>query len=227
MKRVAHCAVTYRILLIFLFLLAAITTDLCSQSSTLKVYTRFSGLGQYNYIVPDRRIVTESAFQFYGGSLALRRHKPEHRFHEFELGGYYSGNRYPEQEYDRELFIRFQTHLFRPVIDRSWWRAYFSLGPRLFYGVEKTTPLASPSGYPADYERYGLEVPIIFSLDLHLTKRLLFSLQTNMLSYAYFSDISISDNPALTERQRKVGGTGTSLYFFNEFRIGMGYKLGE
>lgn len=213
----------YLLSIILLFTCSA--GHLCAQSTALRLYTRFSGPIRDNVIQPERHIESEDVFQFYGASIALRRSKDEIRFHEYELGGYFSKNRYPAQELDQEIFFRYQTRLFKPLVDRSWLRMYFSFGPRLFYSRETDNGLTRPYGYPAKHHNYGVELPVILNIDLHLAKKLSLVLAVNTLNTAIYKDVTIIDHPDLTEEQREFSGVGYNTSILNELRFGLGYKL--
>lgn len=215
----------YRLGIILFTIFCCHLSTLYGQHSSLRLYTRFSGLGQYTAFVPERDIKADGAFNFYGLSFALRSHKDRIRFQQYEIGGFFSKNRYPGQDQDLELFLRYQTRLFRPMMDRPSLLLYFSLGPRLFYGKELDNGAGNLTGYPATHRYYGAEIPIIFNADINITEKLSLLVSTNALNMAYYSDITIVDNPALTERQREIGGFASVVNFLNEWRLGIGYDL--
>lgn len=206
-------------------LLAGNTSCLWSQGTTIKVYARYAD-GNQEGVLPDRFAIPD-VFQFYGASLALKRHKTESKFQEYEIGWYSSKNRQAIQELDQEIFISYQTNLFKKLMDKSVLKLYFSLGSRLFFAREEIDGRKNLGLlYPSSNKYYGIEFPVLFNVDIYFFKKLSLGINTNVIDAAYYQRWSSYTDSRVPDMLQIDIKNQFFFDFFYGWRIGLGYKIG-
>ncbi|PHN01384.1 hypothetical protein [Flavilitoribacter nigricans] len=191
------------------------------RANSLKLYTRLGS--DPASMMPQRSESRIPGLRSYGISIAWRRDLNPVRFREYEIG-YYRPKLEDAQDENWEIFIRYQTLLFKPLARKRWFKYYFSIGPRLFYAREKTNE-SGAFGYPAQHTYYGGELPVFLGFDLYFSSRLSLTLTATPINTAYYWDKGQRDNPNLTVRQNEFLYSNLIMDFFNEWRIGLGYSL--
>lgn len=211
-----------RYLLICSVLLSLTGTRLSAQSTTLKLYTSFATNTDRG--IPVRFSTGDRGFDHYGTAIALRRDLNDIRFREYELGYFSLSGRSEAYDQSWGWSLRFQTRLFKPLINKQKLKGCFSVAPRLFFAREAINE-QNATGYPLDRNHLGFELPVLFNLDLHLTPRWSLIAAANVITTARYWTRGEHDNPKLTEKQREFSWTTAVLYLFNEWRFGVGYRL--
>lgn len=209
-------------LLLCVVLLGTSCAQLTAQSSTLKLYSRFTA--NPSRLPPMRFFKGENGFYHYGTALALRRSREELRFWEYELGYFSNPGQSEAYEKNWELSFRVQTRLLKPLINKQKFKGYFTIAPRLFFAREKINEL-HPIGYPSDWSYYGYDIPVLFNLDVHLNARLSLIATATVLNLARYWTRGQYYNPNWNDNRNKFAWTSAILDFFNEWRFGVGYVL--
>ena len=163
---------------------------------------------------------------FQGLGLEYRRDSDKHKLYAINVGFNIRGKMGPDYSTANEYFTQVSWKLFKPVVNESGIKGYFSLGPRFYYMSHSFLPddvLLSP------FESwiFGVDIQIGFNIEYELSEKFKVIGYINSLGFEYdFTDAQFI-NPNLPQNFNDFGFYNFDINLVNEVRVGFSYLLGN
>lgn len=213
------------------------------SEKAVKIYSNFYFLSSYE--IPRSYLFDNPSFHYHATSIAFyQRKKDSKRFFEMEFSfakhdkknGVISRSKYnpidstfatiyhPVSAKNRTFGLRVEFGKWRKTFYDEKIKLGWSTSFRSFVHFGKQTPKSSV-GFPIQNFQAGLYINFIPRIQYDFSKHFFVDLNLVINALGLSIDFETTDNPALTERQRKQGGLDFGLLAERTLRLGLGYKF--
>ncbi len=193
-----------------------------------------NGIGLFTRFVLNpngevRALSTEPSnfLAFQGLGFEYRRDSDKHKLYAINVGFNIRGKMGPGYSTENEYFTQVSWKLFKPVVNESGIKGYFSIGPRLFYISHSF--LADVGSSESSFEDWdlGLDLQIGFNLEYALSDNIKLTGYINSLDLVFTSRNTEFVSPDGSRRRSNFSFYRGDANLFNEVRVGFSYLLGN
>lgn len=209
-------------LLIFFFLTLSGFT--LSAQNGIGLFTRFLS-NPAGEITVSFREQQSNILSFQGIGFEYRRNIETHKLYYFVAGFNIKKAQGPGYSTAPEVYLQTAWKLFKPLVNESGIRAYFSIGPRFFYMTESFMPTPPSNELPEMSFRAGLDFQIGFNVEYIFSEKIKFTGYINTIAFEYALVNFEIDNPNVSPNLRSSSIYNFDINLVNMVRVGFVYSL--